>query len=90
VRGFEPAVWPQWHFRRPSKDEGRTLKANLDLILASAARPDIVIETNSMLETVFAARQLSGPYIEVLTDHFDGYPHLENYEYWHLSLELIR
>jgi hypothetical protein len=90
LRGFDAPIWPRWDVRWPSnKDEGKRLGANLDLILSNAGRPDFVIETNSMFETVFAAKRLSGPSVDLIPDHFEAYPLLDNYDCWHQYLGLV-
>ncbi len=91
LTSFELPKWPRWDCVGAwPRDMERAiqLSADLDQILAIAEKPTSVIETESMFETIFASRRLPESTIGLIPDHFEAYPHLDNYDYWRQYLGL--
>jgi hypothetical protein len=88
---FEQPVWPRWDAvaRWPSApDEAAKLNRQLDGIIEADERPELVTETDSMFETMYAAKRVSGVALDLLPSRFDAYPSLDNFDFWHQYLDL--
>jgi hypothetical protein len=89
LSGLEEPKWPRWFPRCPSDPvESERNSIELDRLLADTERPLFVIETESLFKTIYGVRELSGDCFNLIPDQFDGYPHLDNYDYWHSYLGL--
>jgi hypothetical protein len=79
----EEPKWPFWHPRwQISPTEKALLKAQVDQRLAQAKSPEYVIASDRRLETVFAAKRLSGSAMDRLPLAFDGLPVSNSFDYW--------
>ena len=87
---LKPAHWPRWDVGGWPSDlsELERLNNELNRILAHSAKPSLVIETESMFKTIYGVRPLTDTSLSLIPDQFDGYPHLDNYDYWHKYLGL--
>ena len=76
--------WPRWDLPWPKEqDESERLSRALDEILKRSVGPEYAIETDSMFETVFAAKNLDQIPQGLIPEHFAPYPLSDDYEFWH-------
>ncbi|MGD0548179.1 MAG: hypothetical protein ABR991_10195 [Terracidiphilus sp.] len=86
---IEQPEWPYWNAIWPSdSEETKRLYQELVYILQNAEKPSFVIETESMFKTISGVRELCGDCFDLIPSQFSGYPHLDNYDYWHSYLGL--
>lgn len=80
---FEVPVWPFWYPKWPSgSPREELLRTGIDGHLANAKNPEFVVASDSMFETLLAARRLDAPSRELLPHEFEGVPYLDNFDYW--------
>jgi len=86
---IEVPVWPYWYPKWPTGSPGEELlRTGIDGHLANAKGPEFVVASDSMFETLLAAKRLDASSREQLPGEFDGIPFRDNFDYWKEFLRL--
>lgn len=92
LRGNDSPTWPMWCPVFPPRVGSEAMYELLDAILKSAGAPKYIVGGDSLLETVYAIRQLSASESQMLPDElpdfFSGkFEHMD-FKYWSRYLDM--